>query len=461
MTHMKYHFIGIGGIGMSGLARLLLQRNIEVSGSDLAASSTLENLKTAGAIVSVGHDATNVSSKCKVVYTTGLSEKNPELLAAKKMGCPLLHRSDLLAELTCGYQTIAVAGMHGKTTTSALMVSVLREAGADPSFAIGGILGELKVNAKQGTGPHFVIEACESDGTFLKYRPAATIITNIDLEHMDYFKTEEAILQAFGDFFERVSDAEHLFWCGDDKRLRKIASKGVSYGFSSDCEWQISNLKSIGWQIVFDLRHKDKCYKNIVLTSLGKHNALNGAAVFGLAFSLGIPEEAIRQAFASFRGIARRCEVKGQYGNILCLDDYAHHPVEIKTTLQGVREAIGQRRLIVVYQPHRYTRARDCLGMYPEIFDAADEVIITNIYAAGENPIAGVDDETVFEDIRCSSRSAVSFIHHSKLIESLTTLLQPNDILLTLGAGNITFLGPELVRHLENAGDALPAARGS
>ncbi len=445
----KYHFIGIGGIGMSGLARLLLQRQISVSGSDLVESMTLESLRAAGAETYVGHNAKNVSAGSTVIYTTGIKEDNAEYHAAKMLGCTLMHRSDLLAELTSAHSTIAIAGMHGKTTTSALLVSVLIEAGKDPSFAVGGILGGLEINAHQGSGHHFVIEACESDGTFLKYRPAAAIVTNIDIEHMDFFGSEGALEKAFIDFIALVSDPKLFFFCGDDPWLMKIAPKGYSYGFSPNCAWRILNFRNEGWQVVFDLVFEGESYCDITLAALGKHNALNGAAVFALALCLGIAENSIRKAFKSFRGIARRCEMKGEYANIMCIDDYAHHPVEIQTTLQGVREAIGNRRLVVVYQPHRFTRARDCLGMYNAVFDAADEVIITDIYAASEAPIDGINNESIVADIQRSSSVSVIYVPHQRLIETLEASIQAKDIILTLGAGNITLLGPQLLKHLE------------
>lgn len=446
MASSKYHFIGIGGIGMSGLARILLSKGAEVSGSDINSGPMLEALKAEGANISLGHSAENVPLNSKVIYTTGLSSDNSEYIAAKEMGCPILHRSDLLAELTACCRTIAVAGMHGKTTTSAMIVSVLTEAGRDPSYAIGGILGDRKSNAMLGSGPEFIIEACESDGTFLKYTPTAAIVTNIDLDHMDFFLTENLLLRAFKEFCARVSNPGQLIWCGDDERLKKISLNGSSYGFSEGCEWRISNYRSQGRNILFDLAGKGRAYENIALNALGKHNALNGTAVFVLALSLGISEDIIRRALRAFQGVGRRCEIKGHYGSVLCIDDYAHHPVEVKTTLQGIKEAFGHKRLVVAYQPHRYTRFRDCLGMYSNVFDAADEVVITDIYAAGEQAIPGIKSEMMVEEIKRSSAVSVRHVPQISLVESLKKLLQPNDLLLTLGAGNITSLASQLIK---------------
>lgn len=445
----KYHFIGIGGVGMSALARLLLERGAMVSGSDLSMNEITKTLQKIGAVISEGHAEKNVASESTVVYTTGVNIENPEYHIAATSGLPLLHRSDLLKELTNGYHLLAVTGTHGKTTTSALLSHLLLSAGQEPSFAIGGVLPQYGKNGGYGKGNYFVIEACESDGTFLKYVPYGAILTNIDADHLDYFNTEKALHKAFFDFIKSVKSKEHFLWCGDDPILKMHSPQGISYGFGPNCDLQISNFSQKGWKIAFDVQFREKSYKNITLPIIGKHNALNASAVFGLALVLGIDEQTIRHAFSSFGGVKRRCELKGEHKGILVLDDYAHHPVEIKTTLEGLRAAVGEKRIIAIYQPHRYTRTRDCLGMFASIFDAADEVILTNLYGAGEPPIEGITDAKVLEDISGSCKRPVNFVAKDSIIPFLAKYLRPHDILVTLGAGNVTFIGTQLLEYFQ------------
>ncbi len=310
MKTKRYHFIGIGGIGMSGLARILLDQQQCVSGSDLSANEAIQQLIHKGASVSKGHAATHIEAEDIVIYNSQIQKNNPEYLAALSLKCPLMHRSDLLAHLMEGYQTLAVAGTHGKTTTSALLSTVLLEGGWDPTFAIGGMCGGL--NGKWGKGRFFVAEADESDGTFLKYHPQGAIITNIEPEHLDHYKSLENLKRAFQTFFSQVSNEELLFYCGDDPILHALPhKKGVSYGFKKGCDLHISNFQQQGWTLQFDLSLNGKNYPKIGIPLVGEHNALNAAAVFGLSLKLGIPEEVIRKAFLAFRGVGRRCEKRG------------------------------------------------------------------------------------------------------------------------------------------------------
>lgn len=446
----NYHFIGIGGIGMSALANILLDRKMTVSGSDLALSYVTEMLTKACAHVSVGHDAKNIKPEMTVVYATGVSETNPEILAAKALGCPLLHRTDLLIEIAQDFKLLAVSGTHGKTTTSALLSHVLKSAGKEPAFAVGGVLPGYGRNGGDGHGDYFVIEACESDGTFLKYRPYGAIVTNIDADHLDHFGTEEAVKDAFFEFIDHVENPEYLFWCGDDPHLKQHGALGISYGFDKGCQLRLSNFTQQGWKIHFDLNFKEKNYKNIVLPLIGKHNALNAAAVFGLALAVGLDEVAIRQGFASFGGVKRRCEWKGEFQSMMFLDDYAHHPAELKTTLEALRMAIGpERRLLAIYQPHRYSRTRDCMGMFAGVFEAADQLILTNIYGAGEKPIDGLTDQHVYNDLASSSIVPVQFVPKEELLDFLLEHLQPHDVVVTLGAGDITGVGSQLLKKLQ------------
>ncbi len=449
MNH-KVHFIGIGGVGMSALALVLLGRKVAVSGSDLGASYITEMLEKAGAKVYIGHSAEHVEPHTTVIYTTGIAENNTEYSAAKVLGCKLLHRSDLLNILAKQYKMLAVAGTHGKTTTAALLTHVLKASGADPAYAVGGVIPQYSSNGGDGKGPYFVVEACESDGTFLKYAPFGAIITNIDSDHLDHFGSENAIHSAFFEFLDHVTSTSNLFWCGDDLHLKQHSSKGISYGFGETCQLKISDYSQEGWQICFDVDFEGKHYEKIKLPLIGRHQALNGAAVFGLAFSLGVKEELIRMALSTFEGVTRRCEFKGEHHGIRLYDDYAHHPVEIKTTLEGIRSAIGEARLIAVYQPHRFTRARDCMGMFQSVFDSADEVFILNIYSAGESPVKGVTDLDVFEDIASTNSTAIQLIQNEKIVEFLANYLCPQDVLVTLGAGDVTYISKKLLNRFES-----------
>jgi UDP-N-acetylmuramate--alanine ligase len=443
----KCHFIGIGGIGMSGLARILLRKKIVVTGSDIASSYVTEGLKTAGAEVFIGHDAKYVNQNTTVVYNSDIKKDNPELLAAQQLNCRMLHRSDLLHYLMEGYKTLAVTGTHGKTTTSSLLTSVLINEGLDPSFAVGGIIAQLKANAGYGDGKFFIAEADESDGTFLKYRPYGAIITNIDLDHMNHFLTEEALIQAFRDFASQVESPQHLFWCGDDVRLQNLKLPGISYGTGSNCTLRALNIVQKGWTTIFDIEYKGRRYSQVKTSMIGHHNVLNALAVFGLALSVGAKEGSLRDSLVAFEGVGRRCEKKGEMHKIQLLDDYAHHPTEVKTTLEGIRAAIGDRRLVAVFQPHRYSRTKDCLGTYGTIFEAADTLIITDLFASNETPIPGVSHEPVLAEVKQHSSIPVQHIPRNQLADAMAKFLRPHDVMVTLGAGDVTKLSGEVLAH--------------
>lgn len=450
MAKQQCHFIGIGGIGMSGLARILLSRQMVVTGSDIASSYVTDGLIQAGAKVNIGHAAENVALQATVVYSTDIKLDNPEYKEAQRLNCKLLHRSDLLRQLMDGYKTLAVAGTHGKTTTSSLLAYTLVTGGVDPSYAVGGIIPQFQSNAGHGAGEYFVAEADESDGTFLKYNPYGAILTNIDFDHMDFYGSEAALMQAFQQFINKVEQPEHFFWCGDDARLKACNPPGISYGFGSDCQLRIVRSEQSNWHCTLDLEFRGKKYKDIQVALIGRHNILNASAVFGLALSIGVKEEAIRKAFAAFGGVKRRCEKKGEIQGVLFLDDYAHHPTEVETTLKGIRKAVGERRLIALFQPHRYTRTKECLGTYAGIFDAADEVIITNIFSAGEKPIPGVTHEQVIADVKRRCQIPCRYIPRQQMLAQLMQELRPHDVVVTLGAGDITKLGPEFVEKLKS-----------
>lgn len=440
----KCHFIGIGGIGMSGLAHLILNQEGQVSGSDLAFSATTDFLSKKGAKVFIGHSASHIEPATTVIYTTGIKKDNPEYLAAMNLKCPLLHRSELLQKLMENNQSLTIAGTHGKTTTSSLLTWVLEVCGQYPSYAIGGVIPQLSSNSRRGTGNYFVAEACESDGTFLNYTPYGAIVTNIGFDHMDFYKTQGAIISAFKEFIGKVASEKYLFWCGDDPHLRKINPKGTDYGFGPNCQLRASNFQQKGWMLSIDIDFKGKVYKKVEVALTGKHNALNALAVFGLALKLGMDDTTIRSALCSFGGVLRRCEKKADIHGILCIDDYAHYPTEIKATLSAIREAIGERRLVVVYQPHRYTRTKDCLGMYENIFDPVDLLFITEIYGAHEDPIPGISHEMVIAEVKELLGNRCRYLERSNIALKLAEVLRPHDVLVTLGAGDVTQVTQEL-----------------
>lgn len=444
------HFIGIGGIGMSGLARILLSRNSIVTGSDIHSSATTDELAKNGAKVFIGHSSEHILPKSTVVYSSDIKKDNPELLSAVQLQCPLLHRSDLLNHLMMGYKTLAVAGTHGKTTTSALLTAVLETGGLDPTFAVGGIIPQFQTNAKHGAGEYFVAEVDESDGTFLKYSPFGAIITNIDLDHMNFYGTEKALIQAFHEFATKVSSPYHLFWCGDDPRLRNLQLPGISYGLNENVDCKGSNIRQEGWGLKFDITFRNIKYENVEVALIGYHNVLNALAVFGMGIVLGINESSIRNALATFKGVKRRCEKKGEHQGVLFLDDYAHHPTEILTTLKGIRKAIGERRLIAVFQPHRYSRTKDCLGTFSGIFEAADELVITDIYASGEPPIADLTSADVLKEIKEATLLPCYYQPRQQLVNYLHEHLRPHDVVVSLGAGDITKLAVETLEYLQN-----------
>lgn len=445
-----YHFIGIGGIGMSGLARLLLSQNIAVTGSDLAFNPVIEGLIREGAIFHKGQSADNISPHAKVVYTSEIKQDNPEYQAAIKMRCALLHRSDLLAELLKGQKALAVAGTHGKTTTSSLLATVLVDVGWDPSFAVGGMLPAFQSNARFGRGEYFAFEADESDRSFLKYYPFGAIVTNIDNDHLNNYEGSFALLiDNFKLFMSQVSSPQHLFWCRDDEHLTALQLPGQTYGFHPQSDWRIVSMQQEGFKMVFDLEHQGILYSRIEIALAGRHNVLNAAAVFGLARTLNVPEASIRQTFKTFKGVLRRCEHKGSCQGIDFLDDYAHHPTEIETTLKGIRQAIGSRRLIAVFQPHRYSRTKDCLGLYGNIFDAANELLITDIYAAGESPLPSISHVAVQKEIEEKSQISCRYVARPALSHFLSQFVKPSDVIVTLGAGDITKLSQEALFLLE------------
>lgn len=447
-TQEQFHFIGIGGIGMSALARILLEKKIAVSGSDLKLTSTTESLQRLGANICPKQGPENVQTQHTVVYSSAVKGDNPEFQAAKDLNCRVMHRSELLHHLMAGQKCLGVVGTHGKTTTTSLLASILKHAKMDPSYAIGGILTEQDSNGAFGQGEYFVAELDESDGSFQRFHPYGAIITNVAAEHLDHYGDIMTLEGAFKEFIGTVAETKHLFYCGDDPFL-KANGKGRSYGMDPDNDVQILSIAYRGWKTYFDLSIDGKCYEDISLSLPGDHNVLNAAACFALALSLDIEEDLIRAAIGDFKGVSRRCEKIGERNHILTIDDYAHHPTEIKTTLKAIRKSIGDRRLIVAFQAHRYSRTRDCLGKFKGVFSEADQVIIPEIYAAGESPIPGISHKEILAEIQGDASSSETHIPKNKLLAYLRKKLKPHDVLVTMGAGDITEIGRQLYKEKE------------
>jgi len=453
MLAQHYHFIAIGGIGMSALASILLERGTSVSGSDVVQSYVTKGLEKLGAKISIGHAAENLPPSAIIVYSTAITADNPEMAYAKKAGYPLIHRAELLAELMESHAALLVAGTHGKTTVSSLLAHVLVAAGASPSFAVGGIVQSLKKNGGAGSGPYFVAEACESDGTFLLYPGYGGIITNIDNDHLDYWKEMPALIDGYRRFIENMREKEHLYLCADDPVLKSLSTgtkegsaiPTKTYGFDLSADVRIAQFRQHGWKIAIDLEIENRRYREIEIPLAGRHNAQNAAAVFALVLSLGITEDTIREGFLSFKGIARRLEKKGKMRGVEIYDDYGHHPTEIAATLEAVREGLQGRRLVVAFQPHRYTRTRDCLEEFGPSFRAADLVYVTDIYSAGEKPIPGIDTPALMAHMQKANLRMLRYSSRRELAQHLAKALCKDDTLITMGAGDITKVGGELL----------------
>lgn len=435
---MTYHFIGLGGIGMSALARILMQKGHRVKGSDRSSSLLLDELQKEGAHVQIGHSAEGLHEAEIVIYSTDIKEDNIEWIHAKERKLPLLHRSDLLHELMKGKKNLLVTGTHGKTTTTSLLASVLMEASLDPSFVVGGLIRSLNTNGRSGKGEYFVAEADESDGSFLKTPALYAIVTNLENDHLDYWGSPRMLDLAFQQF---MAQTKHLFWCCDDHRLSALNPKGTSYGFSERAELQISHFRQNDQGIIFDING----YCDIELSLFGRHNALNGAAVFGLCLALNIPEKTIRNAFKKFAGTARRLECKGEKHKVAVYDDYGHHPNEIAVTLKAMRGRVREKRLIVVFQPHRYTRVRDLFDEFTTCFSEADEIFMTDIYSAGEAPIEGITSAALYTRMREKLGTKLHFLPRTHLESGVAAALKPLDVVLTMGAGDVTKAGEPIL----------------
>lgn len=438
----KTHFVGIGGTGMCGLAEILLSLGYEVSGSDLATGTdATERLARLGAKIFTGHAAENTRGVDLLVVSSAVGEENPEVREARRLGLPVLKRGEMLAEIMRLKYGVAVAGAHGKTTTTSLIGHVLSSAGLDPTVIVGGRLRAAGSNAMLGVGDVLVAEADESDGSFLKLLPTVAVVTNIDREHLDHYRDLDEICDAFLRFIQGVPFYGVVVVCGDDAHLRALlpgVNKPVlTYGTGPACHVQAAGVRPGADGSRFQVRADGSDLGEFLVPLPGGHNVLNALATIAVARFLGVPTEAIRRGLASFEGVGRRFERRGEAGGVLHIDDYGHHPTEIAAVLRTAREVFGDRRLVVLFQPHRYSRTAALRQEFGTAFRDADRLVLTDIYAAGEAPIPGITGATLCETIAASGTRVHYTPSEAEAIACVAEMLQPGDVLLTLGAGSV------------------------
>jgi UDP-N-acetylmuramate--alanine ligase len=457
------HFVGIGGIGMSGIAEVLLASGFAVTGSDAKASDTTRRLEDLGAKCFVGHAADQVGDADVVVFSSAVTKDNPELVIARANNVPVIPRAEMLAELMRLKDGVAIAGSHGKTTTTSLVATVLREAGFDPTVVIGGKLNALGTNAARGLGNLLVAEADESDGSFLHLTPVIAVITNIDAEHLDHYGTHEHVKDAFAQFASRVPFYGLVVACLDHPHVQailpRIEKRVLTYGLSAQADYRAKDPVVQGLSTRFTLVRRGVPAGDFTVRMPGIHNVLNALAVIAVADELEVPEAITRQALANFTGVQRRFTVLGEHvlpqGGlpITVVDDYGHHPAEVIATLEAAQRAYG-RRIVAAFQPHRYSRTHHSWQELTRAFNRADVLLLTDVYAAGEAPIEGASSELLADAVRAHGHRDVSWVGpRTSLTDALIARLQPGDVVITLGAGDITKTGPEMLARLGSAKD--------
>lgn len=457
----QLHFIGIGGVGMSGIARVAHDQGLRVSGSDLKESRYTKQLREAGIEVFIGHDASHIpEGNPVVVISTAILDNNPEYLAARERGLSIWHRAQMLAHLGVGLETLAVAGTHGKTTTSSMLASALDGMGFDPTFLIGGIVRAYGTNAHSGTGRYYVVEADESDKSFRYLSPQAVLVTNIEADHLDHYRDLDEICEKFASFIASVpQDDGVVVACGDDKALAQMAAQShrrlYTYGFGEECDIRITSYEPQGVGSMFELALPDgQTVTGHIKQNPGRHNVLNGAGVIGLLWALGYDVAKAAEALAEFAGVRRRFDLVGEVDGITVVDDYAHHPTEIAATIEAASR-LGFAHVHVLFQPHRYSRA----PLFTEVlhdefsaaFNAADSVTFMDVYPAGEAPVPGVSGKTFLNVVldNADHPDAGYVPRRIEVVPYLVSKLQPNDLLITMGAGDVTAIGPQLIDALK------------
>ena len=455
------HFVGIGGSGMSGIAEVMLSLGYQVQGSDLSSNPAVERLKAQGASVFIGHDATNIRDADAVVVSSAVDETNPEVAAAREALMPVVQRAEMLAELMRFRYSIAVAGTHGKTTTTSLVASVLAEGGLDPTFVIGGRLKSADANARLGQGEYLVAEADESDASFVHLKPMLAIVTNIDADHMSTYDGDiDKLRMSFVEFLHNLPFYGLAVLCTDDVGVNEILAhvgrSVVSYGIDSDADVRAENIRFEGGLTTFDVVRKgQEGVLEISLQLPGSHNVLNALAAISIAGELQISDQAVVDALGKFEGIDRRFqnygEIRTRTGKVMLVDDYGHHPTEVAATLAAARAGWPQKRIVLAFQPHRYSRTRDLLDDFATVLSDADVLVLLEVYAAGEDPIAGADGRAIARAVRSRGGVEPVFVESTdELLPVLEGLLTDGDLLLTMGAGDIGAVAarlPEQLRH--------------
>ena len=450
------HFVGIGGSGMSGIAEVLLNQGYVVSGTDLGENAATRRLVSLGATVHKGHDAKFIEGADAIVTSTAVRDDNPEVVAAHAKLIPVVPRAVMLAELMRMKKGVAIAGTHGKTTTTSLVASVLAAAGMDPTFVIGGRLNSAGANAQLGSGEYIVVEADESDASFLNLLPVLSVVTNIDADHMDTYGHDFGKLKsAFVDFLHKMPFYGAAVVCVDDPAIRdilpRIARPITRYGFSEDAQLRAVDVQAVGGQMHFNVLREDAPPLPVVLNLPGMHNVLNALAAIGIAEELGVPDAAVQQALAEFKGVGRRFQRYGEAalptgGTATLVDDYGHHPVEMAATLAAARGAFPGRRLVLAFQPHRYSRTRDCFEDFVKVIGQADAVLLAEVYAAGEAPIVAADGRSLARALRVAGKVEPVFVDDiAGMPQAVLDNARDGDVVLCMGAGSIGAVAGQVV----------------
>jgi len=451
------HFVGIGGAGMCGIAEVLLNQGYSITGSDLKGSANTKRLVSMGAKVFIGHKAANVKQADVVVYSSAIDEKNPEISSAIKQSKPLIARAEMLAELMRYRHSIAIAGTHGKTTTTSIVASVLAEGGFDPTFVIGGLLNSAGTNARLGESRYLVAEADESDASFMHLQPMVAVVTNIEADHMSTYGGDFEILKkTFVEFLHNLPFYGLAVLCIDDPTVREIlpliSRPKITYGFSTDADFRIENLTQKEGTTEFEIaRPESKKNLKISLNMPGKHNALNATAAVVIASDEGLKDQAIKSGIKKFAGVGRRFDVQGEFavagGSVMLIDDYGHHPTEVAATISALRDGWPENRLVMVYQPHRYSRTKDLYEDFVNVLSEADVLLLLEVYSAGEKKIAGADSRSLCRSIRLRGKVDPVYVQHEADVHGiLSNLIKPGDIILTQGAGSVGSLAKQLAK---------------
>ena len=459
MRRIKHiHFVGIGGAGMCGIAEVLKNQGYKVSGSDIKASNTTAQLEEKGIKVYIGHTADNIQNANVLVVSTAIDPENPEVKAAIESRTPVVRRADMLGELMRYRHGIAVAGTHGKTTTTSLLTTMLAEENLDPTYVIGGLLNRTGVNAALGASRFIVAEADESDASFLYLEPMAAIVTNIDADHMDtYGGSFDTLKDTFVQFLHKLPFYGLAVVCGDDANIQEILPRigrpVLTYGFGEDNDIRAVEVEQDGMRSHFTVLRKDREPLRLTINQPGLHNVLNALAAIGVATDEGVSDAAISRALEGFSGVGRRFQVQGEFelgeGNVKLVDDYGHHPKEVEATIKAARQSHPDRRLVMMFQPHRFSRTRDCFDDFVDVLSQVDQLLLLEVYPAGEKPIVGADSRSLARSIRLRGEVEPILVDpvEGNLQNVIQKVLQPNDLLLTQGAGNVGAISVELAQH--------------